>query len=257
MVIVEGGPLSVNPAAEPGAICLGDTAQLFSLAGGGSGLYTYQWSASPPGFTSAEINPRVAPDVTTTYYLMVDDGFNQRSGSSTVEVFPLPEIRLGPSDSIACIYDTITLDAGNPGSTYEWSDGSTGRYLTCSTTGLGFDMQTYSVIVQNQNGCRNEAVINITFTFDACVGINELNPGHDYTLYPNPAGTWCRISMKGEQTLQEVTVMNVPGSRVYHQSFTDHKPKSHDISLEGIAPGLYLIRIVSGKQSGVVRLIVD
>ncbi len=257
MVIVEGGPLSVNPAAEPDAVCLGDTAQLFSLAGGGSGLYTYQWSSSPPGFSSSEINPLVSPLVTTTYHLTVHDGFNQRFGSSTVEVYPLPAIKLGPADSVACIYDTITLDAGNPGATYKWSDGSSGRYLTCSTTGLGFDMQTYSVTVTNQNDCRNEATINITFTFDACVGINELKPGQDFILYPNPAGSVCRISMKGKQTLQEVTVMDIPGSQVYHRIFPDLKPETHDISLKGLSPGMYLVRIVSGKQTGVVRLIVN
>ena len=40
IVTIVGGPLSVNPVAIPGSICLGESVQLYANAGGGSGNYT-------------------------------------------------------------------------------------------------------------------------------------------------------------------------------------------------------------------------
>lgn len=135
MVIVEGGPLSANPAVQPTSVCLGTTAQLYALAGGGSGIYTYNWNSNPPGFTSVSSSPVVTPEQTTSYIVTVNDGFNQVSGNTTLTVHSLPAIHLGPSDSTVCVYDTVKLDAGNPGSTYAWSNGAKSRSITIGSTG--------------------------------------------------------------------------------------------------------------------------
>ncbi len=50
-VIISGSALAVNPSVLPDEICYGDSAQLFALAGGGSGSYTYSWESSN-GFSS-------------------------------------------------------------------------------------------------------------------------------------------------------------------------------------------------------------
>ncbi len=257
IVVVEGGPLSVNPVADPIAVCLGDSAQLFALAGGGSGLYTYQWTSDPQGFTSSLMNPVVEPSQNTVYHLVVNDGFNQRSGSTPIEVWPLPYINLGPSDTNVCIYDTVTLDAGNPGATYLWSDGSKGRYLTFSTTGIGFDMQTYSVRVTNENGCESTATINVTFTFDDCVGIDELQPGSDFTVFPNPARDNVQIIMKNGHLLTDFTLMNTLGQTIINSRFTSEAKERHSLSVQKIPAGLYFLRVVSDNKPGVVRLMVE
>jgi len=186
IVAVEGGPLSVNPVATPAAVCLGMSTQLFALSGGGSGFYTYNWHSDPSGFTSSEPNPFVSPSENTIYHLTVNDGFNQISGSTQVSVHPLPVITLGPPDTTVCIYDTLLLDAGNPGSEYRWSDGSRSQNLRVASTGIGYEIQEYSVRVTNPNGCIDSASIQVIFSFSACTGIYDMDAPKQFSRLPNP-----------------------------------------------------------------------
>ncbi len=97
---VTGGPLNVGPVANPGAICPGETSQLFSYASGGSESYTFSWTSDPPGFSSDIQNPIVQPTVNTTYHVVVNDGYNIASGDITVEVYTLPVPEAGENDTI-------------------------------------------------------------------------------------------------------------------------------------------------------------
>ncbi len=99
----------------------------------------------------------------------------------------LPVVNLG-ADVNTCTSDTLTLDAGNPGSTYLWSTGATTRTIRVNLAG------TYSVQVTNANGCintdeivvTNKAIPNATFTLQATNGLNVQftavqQPGHTYS----------------------------------------------------------------------------
>lgn len=68
-------------------------------------------------------------------------------------VFPI--VTLG-SDTAFCAGKTVTLYAGNPGSSYLWNTGATTSTLSVSTIG------TYSVVVTNSTSCKSSDVINIT-----------------------------------------------------------------------------------------------
>ncbi len=151
-VTITGNALNANPMAQPDTICSGESVQLFALAGGGSGVYEYEWTSVPAGFTSTEANPVAEPAVNTIYTVYISDNYNDVTGSTAVTVRLTPAIVLGP-DATVCVFDTITLDAGNPGSSYIWSNGSTERIIHVATTGIGFDFKTISVTVTSQEGC--------------------------------------------------------------------------------------------------------
>jgi hypothetical protein len=116
----------------------------------------------------------------------VDDGFNTANGSVAVNVRPQPYVNFGSPDTMVCVYDTITLDAGNPGASYQWSNGSTAQQIKVGSTGIGFDMKTFSVIVTNQEGCYSEDEITILFDFGACSGVVDMINSPFVILYPNP-----------------------------------------------------------------------
>ena len=109
----------------------------------------------------------------TTYSISVNDGFNTVNGNTLVSIYPQPQIHLGPPDSTVCIYDTVTLDAGNPGAIYLWSNGATSQKIRVGSPGIGYDLQHYEVQVTNTHGCISESAINVIFSFEACVGIGE------------------------------------------------------------------------------------
>jgi len=118
---VTGGPLNVGPIADPVEICPGESAHLIPYAGGGSGDYTYSWSSIPPGFSSELLDPYVQPLVTTTYYVMINDGFNTVTGDVTVVVSILPVPEAGENDTIwngtiGHLYGSASLGSGS----YTW-----------------------------------------------------------------------------------------------------------------------------------------
>jgi hypothetical protein len=259
IVIVEGGPLSVNPVASPPGICLGDSTQLFALAGGGSGLYTYSWYSDPAGFSSTLASPVVSPVMNTLYYVTANDGFNAVAGQTSVSVYPLPEIYLGPPDTTVCIYDTITLDAGNPGSTYEWSDYSTGRYLTASSPGIGFDIQTFSVIVTNENGCVDSAQIQLIFSFAACVGINEPTASDPFRVFPNPGKGIFYISQYAPSDTPDITVYSLYGTPVFRDPARSANGNAGIslLDLSMLPKGMYLLHLRSASYSCAKKLIIQ
>src|SRR6202008_3034580 len=80
-------------------------------------------------------------------------------------------VNLG-NDTTLCNGQSLTLDAGNPGATYVWQDGSTAQTLTVTQTG------TYSVAV-NAGGCNtSHDTIQVTFTN----GNVNVNLGNDTAI---------------------------------------------------------------------------
>ncbi|MCA6364975.1 MAG: T9SS type A sorting domain-containing protein [Bacteroidetes bacterium] len=132
------------------AICVGDSATL-SVTGADS----YTWN--PGNLSGASVN--VAPVATTTYTVTGTNTVTGCVNTTTVAVTvnSLPVVALG-ADTAVC-GGPLTLDAGNAGSTYLWSDSSTAQTLSVTASGV------YAVTVTNANGC--EAVDSIAVTINA------------------------------------------------------------------------------------------
>ncbi len=158
-VTVTGGALAVTVTADDAAVCPGSTTTLHAIPGGGSGEYTYAWTSDPAGFTSEEQNPEVSPEVNTTYYVEVDDGYNSISGEVSVSVHALPEqfeitgedsfcegsagAVLGLASSESDVTYKLFLDGTNTGTTAN----GTGSAITFAPQAVE---GTYTVMAQDQ-----------------------------------------------------------------------------------------------------------
>jgi hypothetical protein len=135
IVTITGGPLSINPATIPASVCQGESSQLYSNAGGGSGNYTYQWTSDPPGsppWSSTLANPVVSPDSSRHYLLTVYDGFTTVSGSSDLSVSSLPSATISGGDTLCGenVYTTLQVDlAGIQPWSFSYSYGSTTVFI--------------------------------------------------------------------------------------------------------------------------------
>lgn len=112
LVSISGGPLSASPIAAPPEICVGESSQLYSNAGGGSGNYTYLWTSIPPEdpeWISTLENPIVSPDSSRIYQLQVDDGFTTTDAQTNLEVYALPTAEITGSDTLCGDEATATL----------------------------------------------------------------------------------------------------------------------------------------------------
>jgi hypothetical protein len=259
-VNVTGSALNVNPMATPPWICKGDTTQLHALAGGGNvGFYQYTWTSNPPGFSSTDADPFVNPVINTIYTLNLWDGFNPASGSTTVSIYPEPIIHLGPADSSVCIYETVNLDAGNPGGIYLWSNGESTQTISVSATGIIYEEQHYTVRVTNENGCSSESAINLDFSFNACTGINDHSDDNGIEIYPNPARGIITIEGTNLNKNMDVTLISALGQSVAHYILNGN-PSGKSIltaDLTFLPKGIYLVRISNDNYLQTIKLIIE
>jgi gliding motility-associated-like protein len=129
------------------AMCIGNS---LILNAGNTGL-NYLWST---GAVTQTITVNTAGSYSVTVTSLAADC----TGSDTINIIinPLPVVTLG-NDTSACIGQPITLNAGNPGDFYHWSNGSNSQTINPTITG------NYSVTVNDANGCKNSDTVFITF----------------------------------------------------------------------------------------------
>jgi len=256
-ITVTGSPLACNPVADPAILCKGESTRLHAMVGGGSGNYTYSWSSTPPGFTSQLADPIVTPDETTNYYLSLSDGFNTTSGLVNVRVKPLPAIINWPYDTTACIYQKVILDAGNPGSTYYWSNGAVTQTIEVETSGIGSDVQYYKVKILNEYGCIDSAESRVSFSFSACTGIEENSSSGRLAVYPNPGNGKLHLDVTSPGDIIDLKIHTIVGEEVWadHISYQEGETVSRDYDLTRLPKGVYLVSIKTNNYSKTVKYI--
>lgn len=260
IVEVTGGFLSTNPSSFPDSVfCIGETFTLNANGGGGSGDYTYTWSSEPamtlPSGQSFDLTLN-DPGV-YFFYCLIDDGYNEAFGYVEVRVEDAPNIDLGPAIQSYCMFDTVMLDAGNPGAEYLWSNGATTQYITIGTTGLGIIEQEYSVMVINQEGCDAEESVTVIFSYDECVGIDENGEDVQLQVFPNPTSGKTHINIVGASGPINVHVLNAMGNVLEDHRFTP----SHiglieeELDLGKYAKGIYFLKLEGDNIHHSVKLI--
>lgn len=155
------GELRTADLTTGGTIYLGDMLlgglpteiSAFGVVNTGGNPYTYQWSPSTGLSNPNILNPVASPASTTTYTLTVTDECGTTTTDVvTVTVSPSPTVSLGPNVS-NCNTNPVTLDAGNPGSSYLWCNGATTQTVQATSSG------TYCVTVTNGAGCSSSDTV--------------------------------------------------------------------------------------------------
>lgn len=149
---------------------------------------------------------------------------------------PLPSINLG-NDTIICFYNTVTLNAGNPGSSYLWSTGETTDSITCSA--ISDTIKSYYMTVTNNYGCWSTD--SITISFDPCVSIEDIKKTECITFFPNPATKRIFISKK-DGVIIDINIYNQVGQKVLSK-----KLRKNVIDLSTLDKGIYIIEMHSNE----------
>ena len=160
---------------------------------------------------------------------------------------PSPVIDLGADTMHTSSPDTITLDAGAGFISYLWQDNSTGQTYNVSTYG------TYVVIVTDSNACEGSDSVEI----DAVTGIDLLAADYRIVVFPNPAKeafNIVAIPLAGAKLRLEM--VNAAGQVVYNNEISGTRRFSGSIDVEHWQEGFYFLRIISGNETKVVKLVV-
>ncbi len=228
-------PLIVNFSASNTVPCQGTTVNFTDITSGNP----TQWNWSFPGGTPASSNlqnpANIRYDSPGIYNVTLSASNGYASGSKIktgyINVSSVQLVNLG-SDTTLCPWNSIMLDAGNPGMSYLWSTGATSQTILVDSTGIGYGTRNFIVNVTNLSGCPMADSIQITF--ETCTGMQETQTQPRVAIFPNPAtsqlfveidgfqhGSWQLISMEGvilkksEITLENyrssVYVCEIPG----------------------------------------------
>ena len=159
-----------NPAINLGAdltICEGSN-YILDAANPGA---TYLWST---GATTQTVAVNTAGTYTVT--VTTAAGCDQ-TDAIVITTNPIPVVNLGANVN-SCVGNTITLDAGNAGATYLWSNGSVSQTIQATLSG------NYSVAVTNAFGCISRDTISVNFNATPVV-----NLGADKSICSNTPAT--------------------------------------------------------------------
>ena len=139
------------------SICLNSSI----LLNAGSNADSYLWS-------TGSTNPQINAVLIGTYSVTASNICGNTTDQITISTLPTPTVNLGIDQGL-CPGSSLQLTAGNPGSTYLWSNGSTSQSITITTPG--------SYWVNVNTGC---GVISDQITiYDGTVTINA---GVDQTI---------------------------------------------------------------------------
>ena len=275
-VSLDGFAVMALPEAQPDTVCSGSSATLFTMPAGGTSNYTYQWTSDPPGFTSTLPNPEVSPSFTTDYIVLVNDGYNSANATVTINVNQLPQVNLlpppdpdiqvisptSPVEIAVCVFDTVTLNAGNPGSIYLWSNGSDQQSIDILTSGLSVDIQEYDVTVTNPvTGCSNTAGITTYFTFINCsYGIDDNVNNKKLMVYPNPSGDGLfNYHIDGLEGEILVEIFNSQGIFSFKEAISVVAGNTYysSVNLSEHAPGIYFLKVTYNEGTMMRKLIIQ
>ncbi|GAB5554783.1 MAG: hypothetical protein Sapg2KO_43740 [Saprospiraceae bacterium] len=145
-IIINELPLATFDLGPDLELCEGTMATLdgtSTLAGA-----TYQWE-------DGSTNPMRSIDTAGTYILTSSLNGCTFQDTVMINLNPVPTVDLGP-DQTLCDGQTTLLNAGNPGATFSWSDGSTAATLAVDSAG------TYAVTV-TLGTCTDTDTITINY----------------------------------------------------------------------------------------------
>lgn len=237
----------IKPAVDlpaTASICDGTPAVLNA----GTGYVTYNWSTT-------ETTSSITVGSTGNYFVSTTDTIGCIS-SDTVMVSnqALPSVDLGNVDTLICVDDIITLDAGTGFASYSWSDGSSNSTTTANAATLGLGTHEYSVTIIDANGCTNADTIDVMV--DACVGIEEIENNY-ITLYPNPNTGSFIVNFGTLAGEVRIEIYTVEGKLIYSSNKVIDVNSTQSFELENKIPGMYILKVSNNNTSAYQRFILN
>jgi len=225
-VNIVGGPMSVLVSADNNSVCSGDPAIIEAVPSGGGGSYTYIWTSDPTGINYTSSIITVNPEVTTTYYVEVTDGYTTLNDQITITVYPTPIANAGQEQEInmgTFTYLDGSASNGQSPYSYNWSppdfiDGEV--TIPSPKTSILDANQIYLLNIIDDNGCIGESSEILVKITGSALGAqpfaypSEICIGQSATLTSNVSGggggpytiEWRTVDGSWSQSGDNVTV---------------------------------------------------
>ncbi|MCW3103351.1 MAG: hypothetical protein JWO09_1791 [Bacteroidetes bacterium] len=227
-----------------------DTAQCagsVTLNAGNSGS-TFAWSTSA---TTQTINVSSSG----VYVVNVTNAGCTSADTVMVTINPLPVVGFPAIAPICLQGGAIFLNATPAGGMFSGGAGLAASMFDPMVSGVGAHPVLYTYT--DANSCSNSVtqVINVA----DCTGIDEIEGLSGVTVYPNPTSGMFSIAMLNANFSElSISITDIQGKEVF--SFSDKNiagDYNKQIDLEGLAKGIYYIRLNSGEELKIKKLIIN
>lgn len=259
-------PTATVAVTGPTTFCSGQNLCTLT-ANSGTGL-SYQWFRGTNLVTGATGISVVPTQTSTQWKVRVTDsnGCTKLSGNTAVTVNSNPTATVTPlGPTTFCNGDSVRLQANSgTGLSYQWQrnsaniTGATGVIYAAKQTG------SFRVRVTNANGCtKNSSTVSVTV--NCREGNNDLagtDVYGDMNIYPNPGHGNMMITYTNENleyANAQLVVIDLLGKVIHLEGveITDGR-FNRELNLEGtLTPGIYLVKILTGGEELVRKLVVN
>lgn len=90
------------------------------------------------------------------------------------------------------------------------------------------------------------------------VGINDISPDLDVSVYPNPAQNQLHIGLEATQVDNyTITITNIEGAVVYAETINGSLKLGHDIDLSGMSDGVYFLKVHDGVSVAAEQFVIS
>lgn len=160
---------------------------------------------------------------------------------------------------LACVFDTVTINATNANSIYLWSNGATSPSIQSTTTGIAFDMLTYSVDVTNTlTSCSNSAVLTVIYTYEDCsYGISSVDQDVSVLVYPNPGNGVYTCKIHSDYRELNFDVMNSQGVMVQANKVVVQTDgyRHFPVDITDLPSGIYFFKVYNDNFLRIVKIV--
>jgi hypothetical protein len=213
-------------------------------------------------------------DNTVTLFAISDKGCIHDT-TIIIRVDPLPQVdlvRRVPSDLLnlssngdtifMCVYNSITLDAGNPDNpnqVFEWNIGSDADSLQVGALGVGYELQRYEVIVTDTiTGCSKSEAIFVEFSIGVCESsVSSFNFAAKIDVWPNPAHNHLMVNCTGCYDQTRLLFFNVFGQLVMEEIVNAENSSARVLDISHLRQGVYFLRFDNFSYTQTVKLVVS
>ncbi len=259
--------LTLSLYVESDTICAGNQMQLFAIPDGGSGNYSFSWTAIPPGFTSQEQNPVVMPQTEVTYYCAVNDGVTSKTDSIAIAVNPPPMANAG-TDTTICSNQTFYNEQASAEnfSALLWissGDGAFDDTTILNSTYFPGQEDIYSghvtltLMATPLPGC-NFVLDDVELTIDDCTGMAEVFQKAKLALFPNPSDgkVYCSYSGLGDQ-VAHLSVYSLSSNLVFKSNLILSSGEQNLLfDASALQRGTYLVLITTDAGNHYEKILI-
>ncbi len=255
--ITQPGAINLGTSANP-TNCGSSTGSATATSSGGTGSISYSWS--PGGATTATITNLSAG----TYTVTAQDGNGcTKTAIASVNSSTGPTLTLTTSGNVLCNGGStgsanMSSSSGTSPYTYSWSNGQT------SATATGLSAGTYTLTVQDANGCQSTKTVSITqpTQLAAAVGSSSTicsgNTGTTSVTASGGTGTFTYSWNPGGQTTATATGL---GAGSYTITVTDNNGCTKTANVSVTSAGSMTVNLTSstnpvcnGQSTGIAAM---